>query len=287
MTYWNEIVDIHVPLYSTEPYKKSKSFREYINDEGSMGDTLTTSDVIFVGSCDIMSGVGDLSLHWSKKIHASLHSSSPYITLGVTAGGLPTIVRKLYSYISNFGAPKYVYLTVPRFDGYEYVNKSGKCYNASSNVETVNFSLKNNIVNKDEADTWLMQLQSNELLRNIHNNQYILEERFAFIETICKLHNIKLKWTFNTSGPSIRVLYENLSCFENISKFMKESFVGIPTIKDMLRDYSIGPETQMEIVNKFMNSESWNYNNFCQQATQNHEWFMNYNNLPKETTIKI
>lgn len=272
MTYWNEIADVQVPLYRTTAYKQSKSFREYINDEGNMGDALISSDVIFVGSCDIMSGIEDMSLTWSKKLHSAFHSSSPYIALGVTSGGLPTIVRKLYSYISNFGAPKHVYLTIPRFDGYEYVNKSGKCYNASSNVKTVNFALKNNIINQDEADTWLMQLQSNELLRNKLNNQYILEERFAFIETICKLHNIELKWTFNTSGPSIRVLYENLNLFENISDFMKASFVGLVESKDYMSDWSIGPLTHEQIYNKFVHPEEWNFTKFSEISTTNFMW---------------
>lgn len=272
MTYWNEIVDTQVQLYNTDAYRQSKSFRENINDEGTMGDKLVSSDVIFVGSCDVLSAVEDTSLHWSRKIHQTLHKSSPYIALGVTAGGLPTIVRKLYSYIANFGAPKYVYLTIPRFEGYEYVNKSGKCYNASSSIKTVEFALKNKLVNEDEADTWFIQLKANELLRNSYNNQYILEERFAFIETICKLHNIELKWTFNPSGPSIKALHENLPIFENISDFMKDAFVGLPEIKDLLIDNSIGLKTHIELVNVFMNPIKWDYDVLCKQSHINHTW---------------
>ena len=207
MTYWNETLDLQVPLYRTSKYLQSKSFRENINDQGTMGDILAPSDVIFVGSCDVMSLVSDSTLRWSKKIHTELYHSSPYIALGSTSGGMPTIVRKLYSYIANFGPPKHVYLTVPRFDGYEYVNKSGKCYNVSSAVKTAEYALKTNIVNEDEAVIWLRQLDVNKKLKNTNNTLYVLEERFAFIETVCKLHSINLKSTFNTSGPSIRILY--------------------------------------------------------------------------------
>jgi hypothetical protein len=219
-----------------------------------------------------MSIVPDKDTYWARKIHNVLYPDIPFIALGVTAGGLPTIVRKLYAYISNFGAPKTVYLTIPRFEGYEYVNKSGKCYNASSSIKTVKFSLDQQIINEDEADTWLHQLKSNELNRNIHNNRYILEERFAFIETLCKLHKINLKWTFNPSGPSIDALYNNLEIFDNISTFMKDSFVGLPIVKDHMIDNSIGPSTQLEIYYKFINPTGWDYDAFCKQAIYNYEW---------------
>jgi hypothetical protein len=277
MTYWNEIADTHLPLYKTDRYLEARSIREDVNTEGSVGDLLVSSDVIFVGSCDIMTLVSDKDYHWARKIHKELHSSSPFIALGVTAGGLPTIVRKLYSYIQNFGAPKIVYMTIPRFEGYEYVNKSGKCYNASSSIRTVNFSLNQGIVNEEESATWLAQLEANELIRNQHNNLYILEERFAFIETICKLHNITLRWTFNPSGPAIDALYKNLPAFENISNFMKDSFVGLPKVKDHLIDNSIGAETQLQIYDRFINPTSWDYDMFCKQASLNYEWMKENN----------
>jgi hypothetical protein len=272
MTYWNEVADTHLPLYKTTRYLEARSIREDVNTEGSVGDLLVPGDVIFVGSCDIMTLVPNRSDHWARKIHNKLHSNNPFIALGVTAGGLPTIVRKLYSYIQNFRAPKIVYMTIPRFEGYEYVNKSGKCYNASSSIKTVNFSLNQGIINEEEASTWLSQLESNEMIRNEYNNLYILEERFAFIETLCKLHDINLKWTFNPSGPSIDALYQNLSSFENISIFMKESFVGLPAVKDLLIDNSIGANTQLEIFNRFINPTTWDYVEFCRQATINHIW---------------
>ena len=111
--------------------------------------------------------------------------------------------------------------------------------------------------------------------RNTYNNLYILEERFAFIETLCKLHNIKLHWSFNPSANSINALYANLKAFENISDFMKDSFVGLPEIKDLMPDTSIGPNTHQKLYDKFMNPELWDYNNLCNQATYNYEWLQN------------
>lgn len=272
MTYWNEIADTHLPLYKTQRYLKSRGIRENVNDEGSFGDRLSSSDVIFIGSCDVMTIVSNEETYWTRKVHRLLHPTSPFIVLGVTAGGLPTIVRKLYAYILNFGAPKTVYLTVPRFEGYEYVNKSGKCYNASSSIKTVEFSLEQQLINEEEATVWLHQLKSNELNRNTYNNLYILQERFAFIETICKLHNINLKWTINPSGPAIDALYHNLKAFEDISSFMKNSFVGLPEVKDHMVDNSIGPKTQLEMYDRFINPINWDYDVFCKQAIYNYQW---------------
>jgi hypothetical protein len=282
MTYWNEISDTHIKIYKAPPYQACRSIREDINSEGYVGDLLSSSDVIFLGSCDIMSAWYDSEKQWARHMHKTLYSSSPFIALGTKSSSVPTLIRRLYAYIQNFGAPKEVYLTIPRFDSYEYVNDEGVCYTASTNMTLANLAFKYNIVTQTDYEKWIGRLNAQKAAQNAHNIQYVLEERFAFLETICKLHDINLHWTFNPTSLSIEVLYENLACFENISNFMKESFVGLPTIKDMLRDYSIGPETQMEIVNKFMTPEPWNYSTFCHQARQNYEWFINYNNLPKE-----
>jgi hypothetical protein len=282
MTYWNEISDTHIKIYKAPPYQACRSIREDVNCEGYVGDLLSSSDVIFLGSCDIMSAWYDAEKQWARHMHKTLYSSSPFIALGTKSSSVPTLIRRLYAYIQNFGAPKKVYLTIPRFDSYEYVNDEGVCYTASTNITLANLAFKYNIVTQNDYEKWVGRLNAQKAAQNAHNIQYVLEERFAFLETICKLHDINLHWTFNPTSLSIEVLYENLTCFENISNFMKESFVGLPTIKDMLRDYSIGPKTQMEIVNKFMTPEPWNYSTLCQQARQNYEWFINYNNLPKE-----
>lgn len=281
MTYWNETSDTHLKIYKAPPYQACRSIREGVNSEGYVGDLLAKSDVVFLGSCDIMSAWYDTEKQWARQIHKTLYSSSPFIALGTKSSSVPTMVRRLYSYIQNFGAPKEVYMTLPRFDSYEYVNDEGICYTASTNTLLANLAFKHNIVTQEDYDKWVGRLNAQKAAQNAHNIRYVLEERFAFIETICKLHNIKLRWTFNPTSLSIEVLYENLACFENITDFMKESFVGIPDIKDMLRDYSIGPETQMEIVNKFMNPESWDYPSFCEKAKQNYTWYMNYKNLSK------
>lgn len=276
MTYWNEIADSHLKIYKAPPYQECRSIREGINSEGYVGDLLGKSDAIFLGSCDIMSAWYDTDKQWARQLHKKLYSTSPFIALGTKSSSVPSMVRRLYSYIQNFGAPKEVYMTLPRFDSYEYVNDEGICYTASTNNALANLARKYDIVTEEDYVKWVGRLEAHKLAQNSYNIQYTLEERFAFIETICKLHDINLHWTFNPTSLSIEVLYQNISCFENITDFMKESFVGIPKIKDMLRDYSIGPETQMEILNKFINPETWNYDNFCVQAKDNYEWYINY-----------
>jgi len=276
MTYWNEISDSHLKIYKAPPYQACRSIREDINSQGYVGDLLAKSDVVFLGTCDIMSAWYDAEKQWARHIHKTLYLTSPFIALGTKSSSVPSMVRRLYAYIQNFGAPKEVYMTMPRFDSYEYVNSEGICYTASTNTVLADLARKYDIVNQTDYDNWLGRLNAQKAAQNAHNIRYVLEERFAFIETLCKLHNIKLHWTFNPTSLSIEVLYENLACFENITDFMKEACVGIPDIKDMLRDFSIGPETQMEIVNRFMNPTPWNYTEFCNKAKQNYDWYVDY-----------
>lgn len=220
----------------------------------------------------MMSEITDTSNHWPRQIHSRLHPRSPLILLGSMAVGLPTMIRRLYAFIETCGAPKYLYMTIPRFDGYEYVNKSGRCYNASSRIASVNFMKRAKLIDEEEAEVWLMQLAANKRLRNPHNDQYILEERFAFLETLCKLHHIQLKWTFNPSDASIVALHSNLGAFKNISDFMKKSFVGLPAVLDNESDRSIGPLTHAAIVRKITAPQEWDFNELSRQAQINYDW---------------
>ena len=272
MTYWNEKSDSHIRFWNVELYQSYYRLKDQINSEGYRSDMLQPSEVVYLGSCDVMSSIPHGELRWVNLVYRNIHPEQPHIVLGTVGSGLPTMVRRLYSYIQNFGAPKHVYMTVPRFDGYEYVNKSGNCYNVSSRIGSAKFCQKTGLINDDELDTWLLQLESNKRLRNIHNNQYILEERFAFLETICKLHNIQMHWTFNPSDAAILTLHENISLFENISPFMKNSFVGLPQVRDHLVDRTIGIETHKAIYEQFSSSEDWDYEKLCEQSKKNFDW---------------
>lgn len=272
MNYWKEVTDSHIQFSNSTAYQTCRSIREDINEQGYAGDILAPSEAVFLGTCDIMSTIPHKEKHWARRVHALKHSNSPFIALGTIGSGLPTMVRRLYSYIENYGAPTYLYMTVPRFDGYEFVNTSGKCYNVSSRRGSAYFSKKNNLVNEAELLTWITQLDANKQLNNPHNTQYMLEERFAFVETLCKYNNIQLKWTFNPTDAATVVLHNNLKAVDKISNYMKETFVGLAQIKDHGRDRSIGPETHSEIYNKFIGHETWNFDILCKQADLNLNW---------------
>jgi hypothetical protein len=271
MTYWNETSDHHLRFWEIESYRSYNQFITEINEEGYRGDKLQPSKVVYLGTCDMMNLL-DVEYRWPVMHHTDFHPNEPFIALGTVGSGVPSMVRRLYAYIQNFGAPEYVYMTIPRFDGYEYVNKSGKCYNVSTRESSARFCHTGGIVSDEELNTWLIQLDANKKLNNPHNIRYMLEERFAFMETICKAYNIKLNWTFNLSDASIVVLYNNLPIFADLSEFMKESFVGLAPAVDHLYDRSIGAWTHKEIYNKFVERNTWNYNSLCNQADLNLRW---------------
>jgi hypothetical protein len=273
MKYWEEDDDSHIRFGDTDLYRVRGSLDGKLSSEGYLCEKLQKSNVLYLGSCDVMSSMTDKDKRWSVLLHKELHADQPFIALGTIGSGFPSMVRRLHSFVKNHGAPKIVYMTIPRFDGYEYVNKSGKCYNVSSRVGSARFSLKTGLVDHIEHNTWQIQLSANRQLNNPNNTQYILEERFSFIELLCRAYNTELKWTFNPSDASIVVLKENLQAFEHISEFMKQSFVGLPVIQDQLPDRSIGFGTHWEIYKKFTtNKESWDYEKFCEVAEKNYSW---------------
>lgn len=274
MTYWNEINDSHIQFWNTDKYPSYYNVSGEFTDEGYRGDKLQHSKVLFLGTCDIMTNFSDGLQRWSAKLHKHYYSDQPYIALGTVASGLPTMVRRLYSYIQNFGAPEKLFMTIPRFDGYEFVNKSGKCYNASSREGSARFCEKANLVDPHEASAWLTQIEANRQLRNIENNRYMLEERFAFIETLCRLHKIELLWTFNPSDASIVTLYENIDIFKDISPFMKRSFVGLAQVNDHQYDRSIGYQTHHGIYQKFVCADPWDFDSLKYHAADNYNWLV-------------
>lgn len=278
MTYWDEKKDSHIKFWNTEIYESYWSIKSEINDDGYRCDRLQPSNVLYLGTCDIMTNFRNEENRWSKLLHNKLYQDQPFIAIGSVASGLQTMVRRLYSYIENYNAPRILYITIPRFDSYEFVNSSGNCYSVSTRTGSAHFCRRANLINDEDHIVWMAQLDANKKLKNRFNMQYLIEERFAFIETICRLHNIELKWTFNPSDASILMLYENLDGFKNISKFMKNSFVGLPLVKDHVYDRSIGPETHKEIYHKFIDNEKWDYNRLCEIAEHNYKWsFAKYN----------
>lgn len=272
MSYWNEINDNHIRLIDTDVFKTYPVVKGRVNKHGYVDAEFQPSQVLYMGTCDIISPIEYPSNRWIEKLHTARSADIPLIAIGSPAAGIQSTIRRLYSYIKNFGPPKTLYLTLARFDGYEYVNKSGRCYNVNSRIGTPQYLKKRALLADDEYNVWIKQIDAYKNLYNIHNNRYLLEERFAFLETICTTYNIKLQWTFNPSDACIVVLHRNIDIFDDISPFMKESFVGIVTITDQHKDRSIGPETHNSIYNKFMYPDTWDFKYIKDIAETNYRW---------------
>jgi hypothetical protein len=272
MTYWNEKVDSHIRLGETDVYQTYPMLAGKINEQGYIDDIIGPSEVVYFGSCDFMSSLPSKEERWVSMLHETKYPDLPCMAIGTSGTGLPTTVRRLHSYIHNYGPPKRIYMSISRFESYEYVNQSGHCYNVNSRIGTPRYLKKRNLLSDREFNIWKSQVDIYKELYDIKNNQYILEERFAFIETMCKAYGIELNWTFNLSDAAIVILHRNIAIFEHISDFMKRSFVGLAPICDHLVDRSIGINTHKEIYKKFMNKDSWNYNKICDQAKLNFEW---------------
>ena len=272
MTYWNEKSDSHIRLWDADLYQSYKPIKHTFTEDGYRGDILQPSMVVYLGTCDVMTNLPNPEVRWNALIHIDKYLDQPFISLGTVGSGVPSMVRRLYSYIQNFGAPKYLYMTIPRFDGYEFVNKSGKCYNVSTRMNTAKFLKTSNFIDDEEFEIWKSQLIVNKQLMNKNNTIYILEERFAFIETICKAYDIDLKWSFNLSDGSVIVLYRNIDIFQNISDFMKKSFVGLAKIEDQVYDRSMGEHSHRSVYNVFNKPLPWDFEQLKVMAEYNYNW---------------
>lgn len=273
MKYWNEKVDQHIRLAETDVYQSYPSLTGRINKNGYIDEELKSSDVIYMGTCDIMSAIPDRNQRWAKLLHDSRTPDAPFITIGSPAAGFPSVIRRLNSYIHHYGPPKTLYLTIARFEGYEYVNKSGKCYNVNSRAGTPRFLKKRNLLTDKEFEVWNLQIDAYKNLYNIENNRYLLEERFVVLELLCKMYKIELRWGFNLSDACIVALHHNIEIFNDISDFMKQSFVGLSRIKGMLPDRSMNSDSHYALFEQFYNPQGeWNYDNLCEISKINYQW---------------
>ena len=73
MTYWNETSDLHLQFGPTSKYQEFPAINQHINSEGYVGDLLAPSEVVFLGTCDIMSIADKPELHWARQLHKQLH----------------------------------------------------------------------------------------------------------------------------------------------------------------------------------------------------------------------
>lgn len=272
MTYWNEKRDSHVPVWNNPRYQSYWAIRHEINADGYRGDPLQKSDVVYVGACDVMTNLVDGSKRWPEMVRQAKHQDQPLIALGTVASGLPSMIRRLHSFIHHHGAPKTVYMAIPRFDGYEHVTKDGLCYNVSTRGLTPRYCTETGLVPTDDGRMWSEQIEFNKRFRHKEELRYLIEERFAFLEMMCKLHKIELHWSFNPSDASIVSLYECVDMFANISDFMKASFTGLIRVQDHQFDRSIGIETHAALANQFMQPEVWDFNKLRDTAEYNFNW---------------
>ena len=274
MKYWTETIDSHIRLAETDVYKTYEGLKNGLNKDGYVDDILQPSDVIFMGSCDLMTSMPTPQLRWAKLLHNSKHSTSPFVAIGSSAAGLPTTIRRLHSYIQNYGPAKLLYLSVARIDGLECVNQSGLCYNVNSRIGTPKYLNRRNLLAPREFNAWVAQVDAFKMVNNLHYVQYILEERFSFLELMCKHYNIELKWTINLTDAAIVTIYKNIGAFNAITPFMKESFVGVPLLEDHLPDRSMGEKTHHNVFNMFEHPEKWDYDVFTEKITLNYQWMI-------------
>ncbi len=267
LSYWNETNDLHLRLWDAKHYKAYVAVKQEINEEGYRGDKLQPTNALYLGTCDVMSCFLNAKDRWCNILH-EIHddSSDPLIALGSVGVGFPTMIRRLHAFIQNFGTPGTVYMTLPRFDGVEYVNESGQCYNASSRLITAFLAQNSHLVSEQEAAVWIKQLDTAVASNNNHRVRYLLEERFAFLRMMQLVHGFNLRWTFNPTRACLNCLGQYIHEFPVLPNWVFDSFVGYPTEVELLPDDSVAPITHRSIAERFLNPEPCNRDEFVSKG---------------------
>lgn len=274
MTYWYEPIDSHIKFSDADYFQRQSNFQNRINEFGYFDAPLGPTSVLYMGTCDIMSQLPNLKDRWIEKVQLALNPEVPLMSVGSIAAGLASMIRRLHAFIQNNGAPSILRLTVARFDGYEFVNSSGKCYNVNSRIGSPQFLKRRNLLTDEQFNLWEEQVCSFKKLDS-ENVRYVLEERFAFLELMCKAYNISLQWSFNLSDACIVVLHNNIDLFKSITPFMQQAFVGCPELKDNLSDRSMGIETHSELSKLFISPKVFNFDDLKLTANNNYQWLKN------------
>jgi hypothetical protein len=227
MRYWQEKTDKHIRLADTDVYKTYPVIARGLNKHGYVDAPLQPTEVLYMGTCDIMSSITDPDRRWCAQFHTALSGNAPLVSIGSSAAGFPTQIRRLLSFVKNYGPPATLMMTVARPDGLEYVNSRGECYNVNSRIGTPQFLNRRGMLLEQDYRDWCTQTSQFQGFQTAQQFRYTLEERFSFLETICLAYNIRLQWTFNLSDAAIVMLHRYLTELECVPPAMK-SWINTP-----------------------------------------------------------
>jgi hypothetical protein len=181
------------------------------------------------------------------------------MALSKISSGLEATLRRLYIYCELVGPPKVLYMVMPRPVSIEIPVKrsmTDPLVGVTDIERYLTFLGKLPTITTEEV--FLFKKISEVLIGLSENESYQLyqfEKGTAFLQTLCRLHNIELRWTPNLSATAIEYYAKYFSLFLRENDFMRQTCLGVGKALDFSGDGSVGDETQGVIANLMLDGK--------------------------------
>jgi hypothetical protein len=253
--FWNSIIDNTVDLSSGEYYSYFDNMKA-TNSCGYKCDELVYSPIIFLGSCDMSGPITNANAVWSKVLHStfkSYNTSLPYIALSRVHSGYDALTRRLFTYCKAYGAPKKVFIVLPR-PVCEEIPINGTLVNVTERERYLSYLVRIDKLTPKEYGACLKTMEMARLHKDSLEFQlYKFEQASAMLESICERYKIEISWTPNLSATAVEYYEKWLQVFLKECPYMAQTFAGVAKVHDFAVDGSTGEITQSSIANMFLN----------------------------------
>ncbi len=246
--FWNTSKDNTVDLVIGDYYSAFKNMR-VTTAEGYRCDPLQSSEVLYLGSCDINGPLDDPEAVWSKLIHTQQGLRCPYIALSRINTGADAMVRRLTGYCEQFGPPKKLYAVLPRASGIEVPIK-GTLVSIGAHSLFIDYLLKIDRIDEAEHKTLLKAVEFFKTQQDsAEYHLYKFEQSSAMLRMICERYGIELRWTPNISATGNDYFNRWMPLFLREVPWMASTCMGTGQLIDFAQedDNSIGVKTQSSV----------------------------------------
>ena len=275
--FWNSVNDNTIDLTVGYYYSTFKNMRT-TTPEGYRCDPIESSPILFLGTCDMSGPLTEPENVWSRIVYKELSKtqSFPYIALSRINTGGDSLIRRLSGYIEQYGAPKKLYIVLPRITGVE-VPIRGCLITVGADRLFSDYLLKIGRINPDEHAKCIAATEFFKTQQYDKDFQLYKFEQFSMmLRMICERYDIEMKWTPNLSVTGVD--YYNMwgELFLNEIPWMAQTCAGVGQMVDFASDSdgSAGVQSQVAMANILQEPQN-NLTSILQQLEDNQKYLIN------------
>jgi hypothetical protein len=278
--FWNTTNDNTVDM-SIGRYYTGVDNMKASTPEGYRCDPLDKSPVVFLGSCDMSGPIIDPEQVWAKVIYnklSQIYEPFPYIALSRIHSGTDALTRRLNAYCVKYGAPKKIFVVLPRPVCLE-IPVRGTLVNVTERPNYVDYLLKINRITPSEHTMCMKAVEfSRSQQDSVEYQTYQFERIGTMLRLLCRNYDIEMRWTPNLSATAVDYYARWMDVFLRQMSFMADTCAGVGVLRDFAtpEDGSTGLLTQASIAEVLMSSDGRNsLEAINAQLTSNHHFLVN------------